>query len=390
MSFDRKHYFSNPRLYKSIFADTVAPYASVIVNGIYWAEGFPRILTIEQLEKLHKKRMSRLIAVADLSCDVDGSIEFMRQTSSIDHPFYIWDIEKREINWDTINGQGVMLLAVDNLPTEVPVDATNYFGESLLQWIEPLVHNDASLTVEQQTLPAPLKSAVITSHGHYAPNHAYLASLREERAKAKKVVQSRKILVLGSGMVSPPAIEFLARFRDNAITVASANLSEAESRVKGLLNVKAVEIDVTNASDLSGLVAAHDIVISLLPATMHTRVAKECIAHGRHMITTSYVSPEMAALHEEAVAKGITILNEVGLDPGIDHLTAMRVIRDCHDKGGTITRFTSYCGGNFCVFLKKMFFLIKKKIKDFLLQRRQIILSDTSSAGLLAVRFLLV
>lgn len=132
-TFDRKHYFSNPRLYKSIFAETIAPYASVIVNGIYWAEGFPRILTIEQLEKLHKKRMSRLIAVADLSCDVDGSIEFMRQTSSIDHPFYIWDIEKREINWDTINGQGVMLLAVDNLPTEVPVDATNYFGESLLQ-----------------------------------------------------------------------------------------------------------------------------------------------------------------------------------------------------------------------------------------------------------------
>lgn len=118
-----------------------------------------------------------------------------------------------------------------------------------------------------------------------------------------------------------------------------------------------------NSSDLSGIVAAHDIVISLLPATMHVKVAKvkffaphffflnsssktkECIAHGRHMITTSYVSPEMAELHEQAVAKGVTILNEVGLDPGIDHLTAMRVIRDCHDKGGTVTRFTSYCGG---------------------------------------------
>jgi alpha-aminoadipic semialdehyde synthase len=160
--FDRKHYFSNPRQYKSIFADTIAPYASVIVNGIYWAEGFPRILTIEQLEKLHKKRMSRLIAVADLSCDVDGSIEFMRQTSSIDHPFYIWDIDKRECNWDTINAQGVMLLAVDNLPTEVPVDATNYFGESLLPWIEPLVKNDASVPVAEQKLPLPLKSAIIT------------------------------------------------------------------------------------------------------------------------------------------------------------------------------------------------------------------------------------
>lgn len=345
VQFDRKHYFANPRQYKSTFAETIAPYASVIVNGIYWAEGFPRILTIEQLEKLHKKRMSRLIAVADLSCDVDGSIEFMRQTSSIDHPFYIWDIEKREINWDTINGQGVMLLAVDNLPTEVPVDATNYFGESLLQWIEPLVRNDATVEVEKQSLPGPLKSAVITAHGKYAPNHEYLGPLRAERAKAKKVVQSRKILVLGSGMVSPPAIEFLARFRDNVITVASANLSEADSRVKGLLNAKAVELDVMKDTDLSGLVAAHDIVISLLPASMHVRVAKECLAHGKHMITTSYVGPEMAELHEQAVAKGVTILNEVGLDPGIDHLTAMRVIRDCYDKGGVVTHFTSYCGG---------------------------------------------
>jgi saccharopine dehydrogenase-like NADP-dependent oxidoreductase len=161
----------------------------------------------------------------------------------------------------------------------------------------------------------------------------------------KKAVASKKILVLGSGMVSPPAIEYLARFRDNAITVASANLAEAESRIHGLLNVKAVELDVNNASDLSGLVAAHDIVVSLLPATMHARVAQECIEHGRHMITTSYVSPEMAALHDKAVAKGVTILNEVGLDPGFDHLTAMKVIRECHDKGGTITRFTSYCGG---------------------------------------------
>ncbi len=152
-------------------------------------------------------------------------------------------------------------------------------------------------------------------------------------------------MILGSGMVSPPAIEYLARFRDNAITVASANVAEAESRIHGLLNVRAVELDANNESDLSGLVAAHDIVVSLLPATMHTRVAKQCIEHGCHLITTSYVSPEMAALHEQAVAKGVTILNEVGLDPGFDHLTAMKVIRECHDKGGTVTRFTSYCGG---------------------------------------------
>lgn len=343
--FDRKHYFANPHLYRSTFAENIAPYASVIVNGIYWDQNFPRLLTIEQMEKMYKKHRSRLIAVADLSCDVDGSMEFMRTTSSIDHPFFIWDVDKREVNWDTVNAQGIMVLAVDNLPTEIPVDATNYFGESLLPWIEPLVRNDASKPLEQQSLPLPLRNAVITTHGKLAPNHQYIAKLREERAKNVTVIKSKKILVLGSGLVSPPCIEYLCRFRDNSVTVASANIAEAEKRISGLRNAKAIELDVTKESDLSGLIAAHDIVVSLLPAPLHPRVAKYCVEHGVHMVTTSYVSPEMAELNQEALAKGITILNEVGLDPGIDHLTAMRVIRDVHDKGGQVTRFTSWCGG---------------------------------------------
>jgi alpha-aminoadipic semialdehyde synthase len=345
-SFDRKDYFANPQDYKSIFAETVAPYASVIVNGVFWNEDFPRILTIEQLEKMHKTRTSRLLAVADLSCDVGGSIEFMRQVSSIDHPFYVWDIEKREVNWDTVNAPGVLLLAVDNLPTEIPVDATNYFGDSLLPWIESLVKTDVSVPFEEQELPLPLKNAVLTSHGALTPGYQYIDRLRQERTNSKKAkAGSKKILIIGSGMVSPPAIQYLAKFRDNLITVASANLPEAEMRVKSLRNAKAVELDVDNTSDLSGLIAAHDIVVSLLPAGLHMRVARQCIDHGVHMITTSYVSPEMEELHREAEAKGVTILNEVGLDPGIDHLTAMKVIRECKEKGGTLTHFTSYCGG---------------------------------------------
>ena len=345
--FDRKHYFANPHLYKSTFYERVAPYASVIVNGIYWDQNFPRLLTIEQFENLHKRRKSRLLAVADLSCDPEGSIEFMRNTSSIDHPFYVWDPDRREVNWDVINAPGVLILAVDNLPTEIPVDATNYFGESLLPWVESLVYNDASVPFEEQKLPQPLKNAIVTCHGKLSPHHEYIATLRKQReASAKDFLgKQKKILILGSGMVSPPAIEYLARFRDNVITVASNNMAEAEKRVGNRRNVKAVEVDVSKGEELSGLIAAHDLVVSLLPAPLHPGIAKHCIQHKKHLITTSYVGPEMEELNEAATQAGVTILNEVGLDPGIDHFTALKIIKECTEQGGQVTSFTSFCGG---------------------------------------------
>jgi saccharopine dehydrogenase-like NADP-dependent oxidoreductase len=116
-------------------------------------------------------------------------------------------------------------------------------------------------------------------------------------------------------------------------------------RVRGLARATAVPLDVRDEVALGSLVADHDLVVSLLPATEHVRVARACLAHRRHLATTSYISPEMQALDGKARAAGLTFLNECGLDPGLDHMSALRVIHDVASRGGKVVAFRSYCGG---------------------------------------------
>jgi alpha-aminoadipic semialdehyde synthase len=101
----------------------------------------------------------------------------------------------------------------------------------------------------------------------------------------------------------------------------------------------------THPTELSKLVSQADVVVSLLPASMHPRVAQECITHQTHLVTASYVSPEMQALHTEAQMSRVLLLNEMGLDPGLDHMSAMKIIHDIQDRGGQVTHFSSVCGG---------------------------------------------
>lgn len=96
---------------------------------------------------------------------------------------------------------------------------------------------------------------------------------------------------------------------------------------------------------LDALISSHDLVISLVPAPCHPGIAKCAIKHHRHMVTASYISPEMRALHEAAAAAHVTILNEAGLDPGIDHMSAKKMIDEVQAAGGIITGFASVCGG---------------------------------------------
>jgi saccharopine dehydrogenase-like NADP-dependent oxidoreductase len=104
--------------------------------------------------------------------------------------------------------------------------------------------------------------------------------------------------------------------------------------------------DITTEPDrLASIIADHDLAVSLLPWQFHPQVARACLDQGKHMVTTSYVKDEMTALDDEAKAKGIILLNEIGVDPGIDHMTAMKVIHRVQAEGGEITTFQSYCGG---------------------------------------------
>jgi saccharopine dehydrogenase (NADP+, L-glutamate forming) len=108
---------------------------------------------------------------------------------------------------------------------------------------------------------------------------------------------------------------------------------------------KPISLDVTSDAALDAEVAKHDLVISLIPYTFHANVIKSAIRNKKNVVTTSYVSPAMMALDAEAKAAGITVMNEIGLDPGIDHLYAIKTIDEVHRAGGKILSFLSYCGG---------------------------------------------
>jgi saccharopine dehydrogenase-like NADP-dependent oxidoreductase len=153
----------------------------------------------------------------------------------------------------------------------------------------------------------------------------------------------KKVLILGAGMVVGPIVHYLLE-RDYHVTIASRTRAKAISIINGHKNGTGVSWTVENADELDNMIAAHDLTVSLLPWVHHVLVARLCIKHRKNMITTSYVKPDMQALHQEAVEAGIIILNELGLDPGIDHMSAMRIIDHVHARGGKIEEFYSICG----------------------------------------------
>jgi saccharopine dehydrogenase (NADP+, L-glutamate forming) len=155
----------------------------------------------------------------------------------------------------------------------------------------------------------------------------------------------KKILVLGAGLVSRPGVNYLLAQKDLKVTVASRTVSKAEKLVQGHENGHAAAIDVENGPALAALVREHDIVISLLPWIHHVRVANLCLENGKDMVTTSYISEGMKTLAPAVLAKGLIFLNEIGVDPGIDHMSAMKIIHAVEAEGGKVLHFHSFCGG---------------------------------------------
>lgn len=117
--------------------------------------------------------------------------------------------------------------------------------------------------------------------------------------------------------------------------LACRTLASAESLVPDHPRVTATSLDVASA-DLDAAIAGYDVVISLVPDVYHAKVIQSAIKNKTHVVTTSYVSPAMKELDGPAKAAGITVLNEVGVDPGVDHLYAVKIIGDVHEKGGKV------------------------------------------------------
>jgi len=156
----------------------------------------------------------------------------------------------------------------------------------------------------------------------------------------------KRVLILGAGKVASGVAEYLGRSTSTTVAVASMFEDEAMAVAKNAARGKAVTCDLSRSGDkLRQLVQEADVVVSLLPAPLHPMVAEECISWKTDLVTASYESKEMQALRLSSIEAGVAILNEVGLDPGMDHMSAMKIIDDVHGRGGEITSFSSVCGG---------------------------------------------
>jgi len=158
----------------------------------------------------------------------------------------------------------------------------------------------------------------------------------------------KNILIIGAGKSSSALLKYLLDTSEQEalfITIADISIENANKLINKHRNAKAIILDVFDKHQRKEQIQKADIVISMLPARFHLDVAKDCITFNKHMVTASYISSEMKALDAEVKKKGLVFMNEIGLDPGIDHMSAMQVIDKIKDAGGKMLLFESFCGG---------------------------------------------
>ena len=159
---------------------------------------------------------------------------------------------------------------------------------------------------------------------------------------------TKSILIVGAGRSSTSLIQYLlkqAAINSWHVIVGDFNEAAARDQVGGSLCGQAIRFDIADGTESRVAIREVDLVISLIPAHLHTLVAKICLEEKKHLLTASYVSDEMKSFHDEAFSKGLLFLNECGLDPGIDHMSAMQLIEKIKEGGGTLTSFESFTGG---------------------------------------------
>jgi saccharopine dehydrogenase-like NADP-dependent oxidoreductase len=158
----------------------------------------------------------------------------------------------------------------------------------------------------------------------------------------------KNILIIGAGKSSSSLVKYLLDKSDSEklfLTIADINTKNALVLINNHSNAEAIEFDVFNKEQRELQIKKADVVISMLPARFHIEVAKDCVNYNKHLVTASYISKEMMELNESVKEKGLVFMNEIGLDPGLDHMSAMQVIDRIRDNGAKILLFESFCGG---------------------------------------------
>lgn len=158
----------------------------------------------------------------------------------------------------------------------------------------------------------------------------------------------KNLLIIGAGRSATVLINYIleqSRQHQFFVTVADADIALAQQKVGEHPNGRAIWLDASKPNDRRDIIGRHDVVVSMLPPQMHVEVAQDCIALGKHLVTASYVSKQVFRLGDEVRQRALVFMNELGLDPGIDHMSAMQRIHEIRAKGGKITAFYSYTGG---------------------------------------------
>jgi alpha-aminoadipic semialdehyde synthase len=358
--FHLQEYYDHPERYAGCF-EKYLPHLDVLVNCIYWDARYPRLVTREWARKNYLPGCApRLKVIGDISCDIRGSIELTLRATEPDHPSYVY-LPEEDSARDGVEGNGPVIMAIDNLPCEFPRESSQYFSSVLREMVPTLANVDWRAPFAMLDLPPCLKRAVIVHQGRLTPDYQYIQKHLEARPKPQTglktmrmgsvvrlpVIQEpnmKRVLVLGAGLVARPLVRYLLE-KGYQVTVASRTVSKAEAMIAGHPAGKALALNVQDEIVLAQSIKESDLVVSLLPYTFHPVVARHCIANGKHMVTTSYVSAAMQELNGAAQEAGVTILNEIGVDPGIDHMSAMRIIDSVRARGGRVVAFRSYCGG---------------------------------------------
>jgi alpha-aminoadipic semialdehyde synthase len=174
-AFELQDYYPRPRGYRPVF-DRYLDHLDVIVNCIYWEPRYPRLVTLEDLGRLYGgDALPRLRVIGDITCDIDGSIQANVRSTASDNPVYVYDV-KREESVDGVDGRGPVILAVDNLPAELPLDASLFFSQSLRPFAPALAGADYGAPLARSGLPPALQRATIVYRGELTEPFAYLAA----------------------------------------------------------------------------------------------------------------------------------------------------------------------------------------------------------------------
>jgi len=180
--FDPAEYKNHPERYESGF-QRYLPYLTVLINGIFWTDDYPRLLTRAETRELWRRGERKLRVVGDVTCDVDGAVELTYRVTQPDRPTYVYLPE--EDRWNCgVEGDGVVVLAIDNLPCELPREASEQFSQALYRFVPAIARADYTRPFAELDLPPEIRAAVIAHRGELTPDYRYLEQHLALAAKA--------------------------------------------------------------------------------------------------------------------------------------------------------------------------------------------------------------